>query len=171
MPFPWAVFIAIPATTAVVGSVVRLTGGPRLAKMGLVILGWNRAKGYRPGEGQFSDRPEGNSYYAVEANLDSRYDLNQGLGALAATLPVDFKPFEGAKFDMTLTESELLRSMLIPAVDALKGATEAKELYRAYPQEAEARHIAMEAYKNMRKAVQPVIVYLKQFPAGRIKKL
>lgn len=165
----WAIFIAVPAVTSIAAAFAKMMGGAKMATAGLMVTGWNLTHGHRPGEGRLTDRPLNNTYYAIEINIDSEYDLNRGLGVLAATLPVEFAPLQNKKFDMTISESELLRAVVIPAMAAIKTAHEAKEIFRAFPKEAEARQMAMQAYKTMREAVYPVALLLRQFPKRRVK--
>lgn len=165
----WAIFIIVPAVTSIATAFAKMVGGTKMVTAGLGVVGWNLTHGHRPGEGRLTKRPMNHTYFGIEIDIDSEYDLNQGLGVLAATLPADFEPFVGKKFDMTISEDEMLRAVVIPAIEAVKNANQAKELYRAFPKEAEARQMAMEAYKAMRAAAHPVSLLLRQFPKRRVK--
>lgn len=164
----WFVFVLAPLAAGVVSTIVKTTGGAKFVTVGIGVMAWQKSRGYRAGEGQLTDRANNGKYWGVEPNIDSTYDLNQALGVLAGSLDKEFAPYIGKKFDMTKSEAEQLRAMVIPATDAAQQAEQAKAFLRRYPH-PDSQDIAVQAFKQLKKAAHPVLVFLKQFPEKRVK--
>ncbi len=164
----WFLFVLPPLVAAASATILKTTGAGKLVTAGIFVMGWQVTRGYRAGEGQLTDRANGGKYWGISPDLDSDYDLNQGLGLLAAMMGKEFEPYIGKKFDMTESEGEQLRAMVIPAVDAAQQAHQAM-LYAQRRNMPDAPRIAAELLKEMKKVAHPVVVFLRQFPKKRVK--
>lgn len=163
----WFLFILGPAIVGVAGALFSLTGGMNFVVAAVATNEWHRRRGYKPDEGQFTERAN-DAYYGVGFDKNTDYDLSRNLGLLAATLPSLFNPFVNKRFDFTKSEGEFLRSLLEPAMQAHEAVQMAQEAVLDR-QDEESMQFLQAAIDGLGVVVVPVVRYLEQFPDKRVK--
>lgn len=162
------VFVMVPALVSAAGAAFSLIGGMGFVTTAAAINGWQRYKGYKPGEGHLTERAN-NKYYGVCLNISDSYDVSQGLGKLAQAAPKMFSKFVGHEFDMTRTEGEFLRVLMAPALVSAGDLDAAKELVTELGDD-EAMNLLYETADRLAAVVLPVVRWLEQFPKARVRK-
>ena len=155
----------IISSTAVLFTV---TGGIHFVIVATAVAEWQRRKGFRGGEGGFSKR-EANRPYSTTADPGSDHDISMMLGVLATALPTVFSPFLHKRYDLTNTEGEQLRAMLVPAMQAFDNLEEVKALMTENPDSEDLLAVLEKAVTELGLAVRPIVVFLEQFPTKRVK--
>lgn len=155
----WSLFVVLPSLTAIATVLSSLTGGMSFVTIGVAVIELQRRRGYKPGEGEFTERA-GNAYYAVCFDSQSEYDLNRELGRIAENVPSMFQDLIKFKFDMTKSEGEILRAMVISVIEHLDKLEDVKDDAVANGN-IEALNSATKQFIS---AVLPMRTWLAQFP-------
>lgn len=164
----WFIFLVIPTAISAVSSLFSLTGGMQFAVAAVATREWQKNKGYRPGEGRFTERAN-DKYYGVRFEESTSDDLSHGLWQLSGSVPGLFKPYLESSFDFTVSEGMFLRALLAPALLAL-GDFEAAKLLVIEQDNEESRELFCEMTDRLASVVIPVVRWLEQFPAARVRK-
>jgi hypothetical protein len=159
----WSFFILGPAVVGVASAISSLTGGMNFVAVAMAVLELQRRRGYKPEEGQFTERA-GNNYYAVCFDTKSDYDLNRDLGRTAEAVPSHFESLAKFKFDMTKSEGEMLRALLMPVIDMLDKLDEVKS---AVVNDNDLNRLD-EIAKQLIASIIPLQVWLAQFPRKKV---
>lgn len=164
----WFLFVLVPTATSALGALFSLTGGMNFAVVAAATEGWQRRKGYRSGEGHFTERAN-NSYYGVKFDVHAQ-GLNQKLGNLALITPGLLGRFENKRFDLTRSEGEFLSSLLTSTVGAVADLRAARELVEEQGGQ-EAIELLLTMTDRLAAVVIPVVHWLEQFPSARVKEV
>lgn len=116
----------------------------------------NRRYGFAHDEGIFTDRTGGDSW--VEIKVDSTEPLGRYLHMLASVID-ELRPFIGKRFDFTVSEGRQVEVMLRVSLEV---AMEMEEHVKGGREKQ-----ALEAYSRLVMTVEPIRLYLEQFPARR----
>lgn len=157
----WGLFILPIAVPSILSAVVGLTGGMKWVMAAAVNAQFHRRKGYKPNEGHFTPRCQ-DTYFGIWFDSKSSYDLNRDLGKLAEALPGIF-PI-GKKFDMTMSEGEFLRTMMVPALGGLADFRAAKELVTEMSGSEDSFQLLYAELENLANAAIPIARWLEEFP-------
>ena len=160
----WSFFIIGPALTAIATTLASMTGGMNFVVVAVAVSELQRRKNYKAGEGQFTERA-GNTYYGVRFDKSSSYDLSQDLGRVAGAVPSLFESLIDLEFDMTKSEGQFLRAMLVPVMDMLPGFEEAKTM----AVDEDGMFLLNEITEQLVAVIIPVRAWLAQFPRKRKK--
>ena len=126
-------------------SLFSITGGGTFITLGLCLDLYQRRQGYKPGEGVSTQR-----YPRFEGMVIGGDDsVEKTLALVAEMWPQVLEPYVGKRFLLTQSEGEMLKTMLIPVVEALASGDE----------------VLIEG------TLQPVLMFLQKFPSGRVKEL
>ncbi len=158
----WGLFILPIAIPSILSAVVGLTGGMKWVMAAAVNAQFHRRKGYKPNEGHFTPRCQ-DRYFGVWFDSESSYDLNRDLGELAEVLPGIF-PMIGKKFDMTISEGEFLRTMMVPALRGLVDFRAAKELVIEMGGSEDSFRLMYAQLEDLANAAIPIARWLEEFP-------
>lgn len=158
----WFLFIAVPAVASVTASLFSLTGGMKFAVTAVVTEGIQRKRGYRPGEGHFTERVN-DLYYGVWADPEATCQISRNLGKLTLAVPSLLGTVSRKKFDLTLSEGEFLRLLMLPALAALEDLAAAKQLVEEQGDQ-EAIDLLIATTEQLGAVTLPVAYWLEQFP-------
>lgn len=147
-----------------------LTTGMNFVIFGAAAMEWQRRRGYRGGEGRLTERENG-MYYGVGMDKNSDHDITRDLGRLVQFAPSIFGPYTGKKYDFTKSEGELLRAIVLPAVQALNELEGLKIALEEDPANEDLQAALFLAVDNLGRLISPIITYLEQFPSKRIKRV
>lgn len=164
----WFIFLIVPTAITAASSLFGATRGMAFVVTALGLDQWQRRRGYRLGEGQFTER-ENNGYYKVDLNTLSDHDLSARLGDLAAAFPKELAPYAKRRYDFTKSEGEMLRAVLAPVLFGLSNLVEVYAIYREMPDDPEALALVIATEDNLRTLLRPVIVFFEQFPTRRTR--
>lgn len=166
----WFLFILVPAASSVAGSIFSLTGGPKMAALAMATNELQRRGGYSPGEGALSERAQ-DMPYSVYFDSEDDYGLNRDLGFLSESLRSLFEPYLDSKFDVTKTEAEFLRTMLLPAMVSLEHLQSVRELVIENSIDIDqAMPLIDDATDKLAYTARPVLAWFEKFPKTRTKK-
>lgn len=133
---------------------------------------WQRRRGYKPGEGVFTDREGGHVFglrVAREA-LENGTDLEMFLSGMSNAFPDMFGAFVGKSFDLTVTEGEFLRSMVQAAQGQLDEYKDlASELEDGEEDDNELLAELVFRKEQLVAALSPIVMYLKNVPGTRVR--
>lgn len=158
----WFLFVLIPAATSAATALFSLTGGMSFVVTAVTTSEVQRRKGYKPGEGHFTERAN-DKYYGVRFDNTSGYDLSQNLGRLGAVAPRLLLKFANKKFDLTKSEGEFLRCLMAPAMVVLEDFEAVKEL-AAEQGGQEVIDLLIAMTDQLAVVVVPVARWLEDFP-------
>lgn len=165
----WFIFPLIPAVMSSIAALYTVTKSSNFITFASGALLWNNVHGYKRGEGELTDR-EGGEYYGVGIDETSEHDITRDLGRLSKIMPSPiFAELINRKYNLTISEGELLRAMLHPAVAALSEFEEIKVAYTENPQDEDLLQFLMKSMELLTATVGPIVLYLKQFPKKRVK--
>lgn len=150
----WSLFIVGPAIASLTSTIVSLTGGAKFVAAAITAEQWHRQKGYRPGEGHLTRRAVGGNY-GVRFDENSPYNINRVLGSLKKISL--FNELKTMKFDMTESEENLLRAMLLPVEAAMK------DMEAALSGDIDTE-LLEEVSKRLMEVILPVKTWLQDFP-------
>jgi hypothetical protein len=162
----WAIFVVVPAAISVVSSLFSLSSGVSFAIAAAATSELQRRKGYKPGEGHFTERAN-NAYYGVKFDASAEYDLSRDLGRLGKAMPGLFQQFLNSSFDITRSEGEFLRTLMVPVLQILDELDIVQEMIQA--QDEGATDLLNEVASRLAIVVIPVSRWLQQFPHSRKK--
>jgi hypothetical protein len=166
----WFIFILPVAVASSVAAMFSVTTGMNFVLFAIGASEWQRRRGHRAGEGRLSERENG-TYYGVGLDQYSDHDLSMDLGRLAHQAPTSFEPFVGKKYDFTKGEGKLLRAIVAPAIAALNELEGIKINLEMDPTNEDLQQLLFAAVDNLGTLLNPILVYLEQFPAKRVKKV
>lgn len=166
----WFLFIIPSVVAAGVAALFTVTTGMNFVIVALAGEMWQKRQGYKPGEGWFSER-EGGIHYGTGLDEESDHDISRSLGRLAHRAPATFALYLNKKFDFTKTEGDLLRSILLPAISKLDELEDWMIDMQENPRDEEVGRLVLELAGELGKLVEPVLMFLSQFPNKRVKKL
>ncbi len=145
------------------------SGGMTFVFIASTMTEWQRRHGYKGGEGRLTER-EGGHYYATKPDINSDHDISLGLGLLAQQLPSVFEPYVNKRYDFTKSEGAQLRAMVIPAMSVLNDLEETKASLGEDPGNEELQVLLLLTIENLGMLVNPIVIFLEQFPRKRVKK-
>lgn len=170
----WSIFILPVALLGVVSAFLGMVNGGTILVITVAADQWQRSRGYKSGEGVFTDR-EGGHVFGLRVAKEST-DLGQFLWGMTEAFPDMFEEFSGTSFDLTESEGEFLRCLVQSAQLQLKSyldlvsqeGDETEETTGQFDlpplEELELRE------RQLRAALAPVVKYLKEVPSGRVRK-
>lgn len=161
----WFLFVLVPAATSAAAALFSLTGGMSFVVVAATTSEWQRRKGYKPGEGHFTERVD-DTYYGVRLDSDADQDLSRDLGRLSAAAPGLLSKFAKKKFDLTTSDGEFLRSLMVPAI-ALVEDFETIKTMAAQESKPEVIDLLISMTDQLAAVVIPVARWLEQFPRVR----
>jgi len=147
-----------------------VTTGMNFVIFGVAAMEWQRRRGYKGGEGRLTERENG-MYYGVGMDKESDHDLTRDLGRLVQVSPSVFEPYMGKKYDFTKSEGEMLRAILMPAIQSLNELEGVKIELETDPSNEDLQAALFLGVENLGRLISPIITYLQQFPSKRIKKV
>lgn len=162
------IFMLGPVILSATGALFSLTGGMGFVATAATVSEWQRRKGYKPGEGRFTERAN-DAYYGVRPDISSDYALSRDLGVLLAAVPRTLGKFGDKSFDFTHSEGEFLRALMVPVLNTLGDLQAAKELVEEQGSE-EAVDLLHAVADQLAIVLAPVTGWLEQFPGTRIRK-
>ncbi len=164
----WFIFPLIPAVISSVAALYTVTQTGHFAVFAIAMGAWERNYGYRKGEGRLTERENG--YYGVSIDASSDHDITSDLGRLAKTMPTAFfAALTGRKYDFTVSEGAMFRTILLPAIKMLEEFEEIKAIYIEDPANEDLLQVFERAMELLTITVMPVVLLLQQFPKKRIK--
>lgn len=150
-----------------VASIVSLTGGVTWVAAASATNLLSRLKGYKPHEGPLTPRACGKSF-GVRFDELSEFEINRWLGRIGAALPSLFT-MRTQCFDMTISEAELAKVMLIPIMPRLADFEAARELVIEQLGSEESLELLYEELNKLADVAIPAAKWLEQFPESRRK--
>lgn len=142
---------------------------------------WQRSRGYKPGEGVFTDREGGHVFglrLAKEAlendpenDPENASSLELFLVGMSKAFPDMFGAFVGKSFDLTASEGEFLRSMVRAAEGQLNEYKDLASELRDDEEEDETELLAELSFRKEQlvAALSPIVLYLKNVPGTRVR--
>lgn len=159
---PWVAFAAV-------SSVIGLLGGGTAVGITIAVDQYQRLKGYKPGEGIFTERYDG--FKGVEVSTTSTSSIGS-IVALFATMYPELQKYSDKRYLFTMSEGRQLYSMMehitkqhIEFLDS--GIAQA---YLNDPDE-ELKEVIQQHHTNMTELIKPVVVFFSQFPEARIERI
>jgi hypothetical protein len=166
----WFIFIVPVTILGAAGALFGLVNGAPIIVVTIAADQWQRRRGYKPGEGLFTDR-EGGHVFGLRVEQDSPEDLGKGLSGLVLAFPDMFQEFDKKRFDLTESEGKMLRAM----IEATKGhfddyAEASQYVSSGGNEEPEYRLEMQHIEERLRASLVPVAMFLRNVPEVRVKK-
>jgi hypothetical protein len=165
----WFIFIVPVTILGAFGALFGLVNGAPIIVITLAADQWQRRRGYKPGEGLFTDRDAGH-VFGTRIKPDSD-DLGSALSALVVTFPDMFGKFDNKSFDLTKSEGEMLRAMIETTRAPFAEYAEAAQYMSANEnEEPEYRAEMLRLEEQLRTSLVPVKMFLENVPEVRVRK-
>jgi hypothetical protein len=162
----WFIFIVPVTIVGAFGALFGLVNGAPIIVVTLAADQWQRRRGYKPGEGIFTDR-EGGHIFGTKVSPDGT-DLGKFLNAMVQAFPDMFQEVDGKQYDLTESEGKMLRAMVQSAQGQLNEYLEVSTYLDATDPET----ITLVKYREeqLRAALTPVVMFLQEVPGVRVRK-